>query len=83
MATVYATDPDGRQEGDIKPTRFRPRYRQLTDEEKQLHDDIKTKATELEALYDKINGGKPGRYKSLAMTSLEESVMWGVKELTA
>jgi len=80
MANVYEGQPDARQEGDIKPSRFRPRYRQLTDEEKQLHDDIKAKAVELEDLFSKV---KDGRYKSLGMTALEESVMWTVKELTS
>lgn len=65
---------------DIKPSRFRPRYRALSPEEKQLHDDIKNKAAELEGLFNQV---KDGRYKSLAFTSLEESVMWVVKELTA
>jgi hypothetical protein len=68
---------------DIKQTavsRFRPRYRALTDEEKTLHDAIKDKAAELEVLFAKV---KPGRYNSLAITSLEESVMWVVKELTS
>lgn len=62
------------------PTRFRPKYRKLTDEELALYDAIKTKATELEDLFNQV---KDGRYKSLAFTSLEESVMWIVKELTA
>ena len=35
---------------------------------------------ELEELYGKV---KPGRYNSLAITALEESVMWIVKELTS
>jgi hypothetical protein len=61
-------------------SRFRPRYRALTDDEKALHDALKDKATELEALYAKV---KPGRYNSLAITSLEQSVMWIVKELTS
>lgn len=85
---------DGRQAAPaetVKPTRFRPRYRNLDQSEKDLHDAIKAKAEELEALYDQI-GNRPahpdrttpfGRYKALALTSLEESVMWAVKELTA
>lgn len=83
MANAFAGEPDARQEGDIKPSRFRPRYRKLTDEELALHDEIKNKAAELETLFEKINGGKTGRYKSLAFTDLEKSVMWAVKELTA
>lgn len=80
MAHVYEGVTDARQAGDIKPSRFRPQYRQLTDEEKALHDAIKAKAVELEGLFDQV---KDGRYKSLAFTDLEKSVMWIVKELTA
>lgn len=81
MTHVYEGTPDARQaEEAIKPSRFRPRYRQLTDEEKALHDAIKGKAVEIEELFGQV---KDGRYKSLAYTSLEESVMWIVKELTA
>lgn len=81
MAHVYESKPDGRQSADAIPvTRFRPKYRALTDEEKALHDQIKTKAAELEALFEQV---KPGRYRSLGMTALEESVMWTVKELTS
>jgi hypothetical protein len=65
MADVFDGKPDARQSSDptLKPTRFRPTYRALTDEEKALHDEIKTKAT--------------------AMTDLELSVMWAVKQLTS
>jgi hypothetical protein len=81
MTHVYDGKPDGRQ-GDAQTvvSRFRPRYRALTDDEKALHDSIKDKAAELELLYAKI---KPGRYNALAITSLEQSVMWIVKELTS
>jgi hypothetical protein len=81
MADVFEGKPDGRQADSAIPvSRFRPRYRALTDEEKALHDALKDKAAELEALFGKV---KPGRYNSLAMTSLEESIMWIVKELTS
>lgn len=81
MAHVYEGSPDARQSAEpITVSRFRPRYRPLTDDEKALHDDIKGKAAELEALFEKV---KPGRYRSLGMTALEESVMWTVKELTS
>jgi hypothetical protein len=80
MVDIYEGTPDARQAKEaITVSRFRPRYRQLTDDEKALHDAIKDKAAELEALFGQV---KPGRYNSLAMTSLEESVMWVVKELT-
>ena len=80
MAHVYEGQPDGRQAGDIKVSRFRPKYRALSDEEKNLHDEIKDKAAELEAAFEKV---KQGRYHALALTSLEQAVMWIVKELTA
>ena len=82
MADVFAGSPDARQSSDptIAVTRFRPKYRALTDDEKSLHDDIKSKATELEALFERV---KPGRYRSLGLTALEESVMWTIKELTS
>ncbi len=53
MAHVFEGAPDGRQAGDIKPGRFRPQYRVLTDEEKALHDAIKAKAAEMEALFER------------------------------
>lgn len=82
MADVFEGKPDTRQSADIdhKVSRFRPTYRALTDDEKSLHDEIKAKAVELEALYARV---KTGRYNSLAITSLEQSVMWIVKELTS
>jgi hypothetical protein len=82
MSNVYEGKPDGRQSADpaMPVSRFRPRYRALTDEEKFLHDAIKSKADELAVLFDRV---KPGRYRSLGMTALEEEVMWTVKELTS
>ena len=75
---LYAGTPDGRQSDSV--TAPVSRFRGLTDEEKALHDEIKTKAAELEALFGQV---KPGRYNSLAITALEQSVMWVVKELTS
>ena len=82
MANLYEGGADARQSDDVNETvsRFRPRYRALTDDEKALHDQIKAKASELEGLFEQV---KPGRYRSLGFTALEESVMWAVKELTA
>lgn len=81
MAHVYEGQPDGRQVDTAIPvSRFRPQYRALSDTEKALHDEIKGKATELEEVFGRV---KPGRYSSLAMTSLEQAVMWIVKELTS
>lgn len=78
---LYEGKPDARQAGDIKPFRFRPRYRAVTDEEVALHNEIKAKAEELENLFLKVK--RDGRYNALAITSLEQSVMWIVKELTS
>lgn len=74
--------PDARQSENVNEpvSRFRPRYRVLTDEEKILHDKLKDKAAELEVLFKEV---KPGRYNALAITSLEQSIMWIVKELTS
>jgi hypothetical protein len=82
MANVFEGTPDARQseQTTLQTSRFRPRYRALTDEEKALHDALKDKAAELETLFGQV---KPGRYNSLAMTALEQSLMWIVKELTA
>lgn len=82
MTNAFEGKPDTRQSEDVgeKVSRFRPRYRALTDVELALHDAIKSKATELEALFEMV---KPGRYRSLGLTALEEAVMWTVKELTA
>lgn len=82
MANVYEGATDGRQsDSQVTPvSRFRPRYRALTDDEKALHDALKDKAAELETLFSSV---KDGRYKALAFTSLEQSIMWIVKELTA
>ncbi len=82
MANVFEGAPDARQSDDVNEvvSRFRPKYRALTDSEKDLHDRLKAKAVELEALFEEV---KPGRYRSLGFTALEESVMWAVKELTA
>lgn len=80
VAHVYEGAPDARQsDAPITVTRFRPKYRPLTDDEKALHDEIKSKATELEALFERV---KPGHYGTLGMNALEEAVMWTVKELT-
>lgn len=81
MNHVYDGQPDARQgDASVVTSRFRPRYRALNDEEKAVHDAIKAKAVELEQLFERV---KPGRYRSLGLTALEEAVMWTIKELTA
>jgi len=81
MANVYEGEPDSRQSDDptLKVSRFRPRYRALSDGEKALHDELKSHYTMVEQLIDQLPAG---RYRSLAMTALEESCMWGIKALT-
>lgn len=87
MADVFEGKPDARQSHDVneKVSRFRPRYRALTDDEKKLHDEIKVKAVELEAMIEQCRDKAPGsgRYASLAITDLEKSIMWAIKALTA
>lgn len=77
----FAGQPDGRQSNDTNEpvSRFRPRHRALTEDEKTLHDELKAAFASVETLIERI---KPGRYRALAFTALEESCMWSVKELT-
>ncbi len=79
----FGGEPDARQMrngDDSYISRFRPRYRALTADEKALHDDIKAQAAVLESLFFKVNAG---RYRALSLTALEEAVMWNIKELTS
>jgi hypothetical protein len=82
MTNVYEGKPDSRQSADqTEPvSRFRPRYRALSDDEKALHDELKAAYAGVETLLMRVN---PGRYRALALTELEASCMWAVKELTA
>jgi hypothetical protein len=93
VAHLFEGEPDARQSDDprLPVSRFRPRYRALSAEEQALHDSIKATATKLEKLYDQTRihclGARPttadDHYHALAMTALEQSVMWAVKALTA
>jgi hypothetical protein len=82
VSNVFEDKPDARQSDDVNmPTsRFRKRYRALTEDEVAKHDAIKAKAEELESLIESL---PPGRYRSLAITELEKCIMWAVKELTS
>lgn len=82
MSNIYSGAADSRQSDDVnmKTSRFRPKYRALTEEEKDLHDGIKDTATFLEEL---ILMTPKSREQSLAITKLEESIMWAIKSLTA
>ena len=81
MSNIFAGPTDARQSDDVTMavSRFRPKYRALTPEELALHNAIKEKASELEELFSRVSSG---REQSLAMTKLEEAVMWIVKGLT-
>jgi hypothetical protein len=82
MANLYEGAVDGRQSNDeAEPlSRFRPRYRALSDDEKAQHDALKDAYVDVERL---VLALPAGRYRALALTTLEESCMWSVKELTA
>lgn len=62
---------------------FRPQYRELSAAEKERIDSLKTKAFDLLVTFnvDQDLKGKD-RETSLAITKLEEAVMWAVKSLT-
>ena len=60
-------------------SRFRKEYRELNNYEKDLLSCIKQVAEELEGY---INDAPDGREKAIAMTKLEEAVMWAVKGVT-
>ena len=84
MTNVFEGQPDARQADSQQAyvSRFRPRYRALSDAEKALHDELKDAAAHLETLFKRVQDDTASRYKSLAITALEESIMWIVKDLT-
>jgi hypothetical protein len=66
---------------------FRKAYRQLSEFEQELVEQIKDEAVRFEILLDSIPKGggiTPGkaRYIALARTALEETVMWATKAVT-
>lgn len=61
---------------------FRPIYKELSEEDKKHIGDIKDKASELWHLFPKDGGRGANREVSLAITKLEEAVMWAVKGIT-
>lgn len=67
-------------------SQFRKEYRPLGIDEKRAVDEIKDRAEALaqavNAAYTGISVGSQLRYKALAMTALEESVMWSTKGIT-
>ena len=62
---------------------FRPVYKKLSDEDKKHIDDVKDKASELFHLFPKDGMRGANREIAVAITKLEESVMWAVKGMTS
>ena len=82
MANVFRGESDRRQSRDLMHdvSRFRPTYRALTEDEKVMHDTIKLLAEQIEkTFYDAV---PDCRERSIAITKLEESIMWVIKGLT-
>ena len=82
MANVFKGEADRRQSREVAHTvsRFRPTYRALTEEEKVMHDAIKLLAEQIEkTFYEAV---PECRERSIAITKLEESIMWVIKGLT-
>lgn len=57
---------------------FRSQYRELSAEEKADVEAVKDYAEKIEAILNK----RQSRLSSLAMTNLEQAVMWAVKSIT-
>ena len=69
---------EGAEEDDARRTAFGPVDRELSEGEQEVREAIYKQAEALEATYRLVQSG---RYRSLALTILEESVMWILKEL--
>ena len=61
---------------------FRPVYKELSDKQKEAMERIKDIALKLYGAYPKTDGKPMNREISIAITKLEESVMWAVKGVT-
>jgi hypothetical protein len=61
---------------------FRPVYKELSEEERKHIEDVKNKADELYHLLPKTDGRGSNREVAVAITKLEEVVMWAVKGMT-
>lgn len=61
---------------------FRKEYKELSDEDKRHVGDVKDKANELYHLFPKNGDKGANREIAIAITKLEESVMWAVKGMT-
>jgi len=61
---------------------FRKEYSPLTDEQKKKMNDIKSRAETLLLEIDDIEFVKDQRCRALAITNLEQAVMWAIKAIT-
>ena len=81
MAHVYDGEPDARR-ATIRRCHY-PGFDRATgrfsDDEKTQHDMLKDAYVEVERFIDVLPAG---RYRALALTALEASCIWAVKELT-
>jgi tetratricopeptide (TPR) repeat protein len=68
------------EKSDARATPFRPVNRELSENEREVRNEIYEQADVLEAIYQRV---PPGRCRTLALNSLEESVMWIVKGLAS
>lgn len=80
--SVTPTPGEGEEVKKMSDT-FRKNYRELNAAEKAQIESVKKTAEELEALFNaaKENGKNP-RHLALAMTNLEQSIMWAVKAIS-
>ena len=78
LRTGIASPDNDRDDGAPAISRFRPIKREMTKDEIAILDEVEAKLGELETVMQKV---KSGRYHVLAMTSLEEAVMWLQKEM--
>ena len=61
-------------------SRFRKEYRDLTPAEEELIKMIKSRAEDLEEFIEQMPAG---REKALALTNLEQSIMWATQGITS
>ncbi|HAT1964765.1 TPA: hypothetical protein JAG59_002007 [Legionella pneumophila] len=64
-----------KSQGNKMSDRFRKTYHQLVKENSDLIIEMKSKAEELDALFSLV----PSREMSLAVTNLEQAMMWATK----
>ncbi len=61
---------------------FRKEYKQLSDEQKSLINNIKAQAQSLHASFEDCMFEHDKRMMALAKTNLEQAVMWAIKAIT-